>query len=70
MIIHEIKIPEYTDARTRDRYHIIPSYLNVLFEIGKCKDWITIPYIVPTDEEAIIKKIKRILMIDDANPEP
>ena len=70
MTINEIKIPDYIDAHSRDGYNIIPQHLNVLFEIGKCKDWITIAYIVPTDEEAIIKEIKRILMIPYANPKP
>ena len=70
MKIHRIKIPRYKDVTSHDGYAIIPERMRVQFEIGKCKDWIEIPYIMPTDEEAIIKEIKRILFITDANPEP
>ena len=70
MIIHEIKISKYLDATSRDGYNIIPERIRVLFEVGKCKDWIELSYIIPTNEGAILNEIQRILFLEHANPEP
>jgi len=68
MELLEVKI-EYVDASYRGEINHIPSYLNVHFSIGKCNDWVTIKYIVPTDEDAILAEVKRVLKIEDANTE-